>query len=71
MIETTGKVAEKVVNGLSGSPGMLLVVVLNIIMIGTCGYALVKIAEMSSLGRTQIMSVLEACIAGGSHNAGQ
>jgi len=64
MIETTGKVVEKVVGGFAGSPGLLLVAILNVAMIGMCGYALLKIADISAQGRTQIMSVLEACIAG-------
>lgn len=66
VIEASGRVAEKAVVGLSTSPGLLLIVILNITMVGMAGYALLRISELSAEGRTQIMSVLEACIAGGS-----
>jgi len=64
--QATGKVVEKLVNGFTGSPGLLLVVILNIALIAMTGYALLRITEQASQGRTQIMSVLETCIAGGS-----
>jgi len=64
VVQATGKVAERIVNGFSNSPGLLLIVLLNVGLIGMAGYALIAIARMSSEGRTQIMSVLEACIAG-------
>jgi hypothetical protein len=66
MIEATGKAAEKLVSGFAGSPAMLLVLCLNVAMIGMFGYGLLKIVEISGEGRTQIMSALQACIAGGS-----
>jgi len=66
MIEATGKAVEKVVNGFTGSPAMLLVVILNIALISMTGYAMLRVTEQASQGRTQIMSVLETCIAGGS-----
>jgi hypothetical protein len=66
VIEQTGKAVEKLVGGFAGSPGFLLVAVLNIAMIGMAGYALLAIAKMSVEGRTQITSLLETCIAGGS-----
>lgn len=64
--QATGKVVEKLVNGFTGSPGLLLIVILNVCVIGMSGYALLQIIEVSSQSRNQIMSVLEACIAGGS-----
>jgi len=42
---------------------MLLIVILNVALLGMAGYALISIAKMSSEGRSQIMSVLQACIA--------
>lgn len=64
VVQATGKVAEKIVNGFSSSPGLLLIVILNIALLGMGAYALVAIARMSAEGRSQIMSVLQACIAG-------
>jgi len=63
VVQATGRVAERVINGFTNSPGLLLIVILNIALLGMAGYALIAIARMSSEGRSQIMSVLQACIA--------
>lgn len=63
VVQATGRVAEKIVNGFSSSPAMLLIVILNVALLGMAGYALVSIAKLSAEGRTQITSLLQACIA--------
>jgi hypothetical protein len=63
VIETTGKLAEKVVNGFAGSPALLFVAILNIVLIIGAGYAVISVAKMATEGRTQITNLLQTCIA--------
>jgi hypothetical protein len=62
MIEATGKVAEKLVSGFTGAPALLLIVVLNVAMLGLGAWGLIAIAKLSAQGRTEVTSLLQACL---------
>jgi len=52
------EVAQKVVGGLQGSPGLLVVVILNILIILGVGYMLIKTVETR---HQQVMLLMDRC----------
>jgi hypothetical protein len=58
LIQVGGRVAEGVVSGFGGSPALLLIVILNVVMILSAGYFL---AEQDKLQAKVVVSLIEAC----------
>jgi hypothetical protein len=58
LVQVGGRVAEGVVSGFGGSPGLLLIVILNCVIFLVSGYFL---AEQDKLQAKVVVSLIEAC----------
>jgi hypothetical protein len=62
IVETGGRVAESIVGGLTGTPGFLLIILLNIAFVLAAAYYLAGQEERRAATASQITDLLRICI---------
>ena len=62
LVQATGRVAESLVGSFTGSPALLLIVVLNVAMILTGGYYMLQQDEHRNKIVIEVIGLVRACI---------
>lgn len=62
MAATVGDAASRVIGSLSGTPVLMLIILLNIAMIGTAGWFLLQQEHYRHAERLKLAELLEVCL---------
>lgn len=62
LIATSGKVAETLIGGLSATPTLLLIVILNIVAMIVAGWYLTSQETLRKQSFDQVLSIISVCV---------
>ena len=62
LVQAGGRVAESLVSGFNGAPSLLLIVVLNVAMILTGGFYMLRQVEQRNEVVKQVIDLVRACV---------